>query len=222
MPGLDELASRLEQLENGYYNDKEEARQRAFFDRYGGSFSNNHSLGMAILNELDARGIDTSAADEAVQEIVDQLRTESQEIISLLKDVQNLAVQNAEKIDVVDSTVEKKIAQNPEASVDIDASSGDEMPPIDDAAGMSPEGGEMPPEGGEAPMPPEGGEMPPEGGEAPMPPMPPEGGEMPPEGGEVPPPSDVRVKNIKPFGFKRKPKMTKISSNFVNIAKRGF
>ena len=87
MPGTEELMARLQQLEDGYYGDKEAARQKQFFDTYGSRFSNNHGLGLAILNELDARGIDTSAADEAVTQIIDQLRTECNEIIEALEGV---------------------------------------------------------------------------------------------------------------------------------------
>ena len=74
MPGTEELMARLQRLEDGYYGDREAARQQSFFDTYGSRFSNNRGLGLAILNELDARGIDTSAADEAVQQILDQLQ----------------------------------------------------------------------------------------------------------------------------------------------------
>ena len=88
MPGTEELLARLQQLEDGYYGDKEAARQKNFFDTYGARFSNNRGIGLAILNELDARGIDTSAADEAVQQILDTLRTECNEIIESIKVVQ--------------------------------------------------------------------------------------------------------------------------------------
>ncbi|MBO6284447.1 MAG: hypothetical protein J6M63_11010 [Pseudobutyrivibrio sp.] len=204
MPGTEELLSRLQRLEDGYYGDKEAARQQQFFDTYGARFSNNRGLGLAILNELDARGIDTSAADEAVTQILDQLRTECNEIIESIKDVQQTAIDNAQKVEAIQDVVSQAAANNPEASIDpnggeMPTAEGMEVPPdavvdenmpVNVPEEMPPEGGdvppeEMPPEGGE--MPPEGGEVPPEGGEMPMPP---EGGEMPPEeGGEMYQPS---------------------------------
>lgn len=194
MPGTEELLSRLQRLEDGYYGDKEAARQQQFFDTYGARFSNNRGLGLAILNELDARGIDTSAADEAVTQILDQLRTECNEIIESIKDIQQTAIDNAQKVEAIQDVVSQAAANNPEASIDpnggeMPMAEGMEVPPdavVDENMPVNvPE--EMPPEGGEVPpeeMPPEGGEVPPEGGE-----MPPEGGEMPmpPEGGEMPP-----------------------------------
>ena len=38
MPGTEELMARLQQLEDGYYGDKESARQQQFFDTYGSRF----------------------------------------------------------------------------------------------------------------------------------------------------------------------------------------
>ena len=189
MPGTEELMARLQRLEDGYFGDKEQARQQKFFDMYGGSFSNDHSLGMAILNELDARGIDTSAADEAVQSIIDQLRTECNEIMSLISNVQGKAVEAQEKIDTIKDVVDSKVASNPEASV----SPGSEPP-----ADMG-----NPDIGGEPPMPagPETGSEPPAdmgnpdmGGEPPMP-AGPETGSEPPAAPMVP--SDARIKNIR-------------------------
>lgn len=118
MPGTEELALRLQQLEDGYYGDKEAARQKQFFDTYGGRFSNNRGLGIAILNELDARGIDTSAADEAVQGILDTLRTECNEILTMLSNVQDAAIENQKKIDTIAETVADKVAADPNASTE--------------------------------------------------------------------------------------------------------
>lgn len=117
MPGNEELLARLQQLENGYYGDKEAARQKNFFDTYGSRFSNNRGIGLAILNELDARGIDTSAADEAVQEILDTLRTECNEIIESIKEVQQDAIQNAQKVEAIQNAVSDVVAGNPDTSV---------------------------------------------------------------------------------------------------------
>lgn len=133
MPGTEELMARLSQLEQGYYGDKEAARQKQFMDTYGGRFSNNHSLGMAILNELDARGIDTSAADEAVQEILDTLRTDCQSILDLLGNVQEAAIENAKKVEQIANVVGEAVANNPAAAAP------DAMPPAVEPAEMPPE-----------------------------------------------------------------------------------
>lgn len=133
MPGTEELMARLSQLEQGYYGDKEAARQKQFMDTYGGRFSNNHGLGMAILNELDARGIDTSAADEAVQQILDTLRTDCQDILDLLGNVQEAAIENAKKVEQIANVVGEAVANNPEA-----ATPG-AMPPEVEPAEMPPE-----------------------------------------------------------------------------------
>lgn len=127
MPGTEELLARLQQLENGYYGDKEAARQKNFFDTYGARFSNNRGIGLAILNELDARGIDTSAADEAVQEILDTLRMECNEIIESIKEVQQDAIENAQKVEAIQNVVSEVVAQNPDASV------GGEPPTVEGA-----------------------------------------------------------------------------------------
>ena len=117
MAGTEELMARLTQLENSYNADKQAARERQFFDTYGGRFSNNRGLGLAILNELDARGIDTSAADEAVQQILDQLRTECHEILELTKEANEAAIQTAQKVEDVANVVSQAVASNPDTSM---------------------------------------------------------------------------------------------------------
>lgn len=233
MPELEELTSRLSSLENSYNNDKREAREKSFFDKYGAKFKNDRGVGLSILNELDRQGIDVSAADEAVEHILDDLRVECRELMDIIGDVKQAVEEQADKIDAIKDVVDKEVADNPDSNVEPDtgegASEGGETPPL-------PEGGEppMPPEGGEAPIPPEGGEapIPPEGGE---PPIPPEGGEppMPPEGNpeeEKPEtvPSDERIKKINgvvsDIRMKRiqSKKGVKISPAFINAAMKGY
>lgn len=117
MAGTEELMARLTQLENSYNADRQAAREKQFFDTYGGRFSNNRGLGLAILNELDARGIDTSAADEAVQQILDQLRTECNEILELIKEANEAAIKTAQKVEGVTNVVAQAVASNPDASM---------------------------------------------------------------------------------------------------------
>lgn len=141
MAGTEELMARLSQLENSYNADKRAAREKQFFDTYGGRFSNNRGLGLAILNELDARGIDTSAADEAVQQILDQLRTECNEILELTKEANEAAIQNAQKVEEVANVVAQAVASNPDASMPMSPPptvESAEVPPAIDA--MDPDG----------------------------------------------------------------------------------
>lgn len=204
MPGTEELMARLQQLENGYYGDKEDARQKQFFDTYGSRFSNNHGLGLAILNELDARGVDTSAADEAVTSILDQLRTECNEIIDSIKGVQEAAIQSAQKVEAIGNVVSQAVAANPDASLPPE---GDmTVPPVDTPAldGMDPEGEFNPDTAATVPE-----------EEPPM---------------EEPAPdttvSDARMKNIRSTFAARRAKRAssgfKPSSNLLSIASRGY
>ena len=200
MAGTEELMARLSQLENSYNADKQAAREKQFFDTYGGRFSNNRGLGLAILNELDARGIDTSAADEAVQQILDQLRTECNEILELTKEANEAAIQNAQKVEEVANVVAQAVASNPDASMPMSPPptvESAEMPPAIDA--MDPDGefnpDDVPPaEGTEQTEPPA---EPPAEGDVPPEEQPAEGDvppeEQPAEGDEV---SDIRKKRI--------------------------
>lgn len=201
MPGTEELMARLQQLEDGYYGDKEAARQQQFFDTYGSRFSNNHGLGLAILNELDARGIDTSAADEAVTQIIDQLRTECNEIIEALKEVQTQAIEQAQKVEDIGNVVSEAVAANPNAD-DPNALPPEAMPPAEvgdmGIEGMGAEGEFNPDEvpmgdtdNAEPPAEPPAEEPPAE--EEEVPPEPPAENE--PASTDVP--SDVRIKNIR-------------------------
>ena len=141
MAGTEELMARLSQLENSYNADKQAAREKQFFDTYGGRFSNNRGLGLAILNELDARGIDTSAADEAVQQILDQLRTECNEILELTKEANEAAIQNAQKVEEVANVVAQAVASNPDASMPMTP------PPVVESAEIPPAIDAMDPDG---------------------------------------------------------------------------
>ena len=130
---------------------------------------------MAILNELDARGIDTSAADEAVQNILDTLRTDCQGILDALNNVQNAAVENAKKIEEIANVVSNAVAENPDA-----AGMGD-MPPVVEPAEVPPALDAMNPDAEFNPD-----EVPAENTEVPEGTETPENAEVPPENTEVP------------------------------------
>ena len=206
----EELLARLQSLEDEVHGDKERARQEQFFSTYGDRFSNNRGLGMAILNELDARGVDTSAADEAVQQILDQLRVECNEIIESIKSVQQDAIENARKVEEVSNAVNDATAKNPEASVD--ASDNDVAAALADL-GASPDAGagmDMGPGPSPSPSPDTGAspDIPAEQPPMDMPPAEPAPAEQPPMDDTV---SDNRMKRIK--GVLSDVRMKRIKAN---------
>lgn len=129
MPEMNELAEQLTKLSHDYYGDKRANRENAFMDKYGSKFGNDRGLGLAILEELDGRGIDTSAADEAVQGIVDDLRGEINQLRTLLGAVE-------EKTEAIKDAVDSAVSGNPDSS----GAAEPEMPPAEPAAGMPAEG----------------------------------------------------------------------------------
>lgn len=186
MAGTEELMARLTQLENSYNADKQAVREKQFFDTYGSRFSNNRGLGLAILNELDAQGIDTSAADEAVQQILDKLRIDCNEILELTKEANAAAIQNAQKVEEVANVVAQAVASNPDASMPMSP------PPVVESAEMPPEmedADEPNFEGLDDNVPPAEGEQPPaENTEA---------ADQPAQAEEQPPAEDVDVSDIR-------------------------
>ncbi len=199
---LEELSMRLGSLERARASDMQKAAQQAFMDKYGSRISNNTSLGLIILNELNRKGIDTSAADEAVQEILDQLRMEATMLLDTIKDNMEQGSELLDKINDMQESVETAAAAT---GADLSVPSEEVPAEISDAeAGMMPEGqpsmegmpasavmGEQPADMGPAPeeMPADAGmgeppaEVPPEQVQEPLP-----------EGDVV---SDARMKRIK-------------------------
>lgn len=222
MPQLEDMFNELSQFKDEYQADKQKSREDSFFDKYGSKFKNDRGLGLAILNELDRQGVDTSAADEAVQAILDELRTECRSLLELVDEVKDSIDEQKDKIEAISDVVNQEIAANPDATTE----PGTEEPPM-------PEVGEMP-EGGEMPLPEEPAP------EAAAPEAAPEGGEVPAEIPEEVPaeppaeepapetvPSDERIKNISrvvsDIRMKRiQSKGFKPSSAIIEAATRGY
>lgn len=206
---LEELSARLSDLERSRDEDRQKAAQQAFMNKYGSRISNNESLGLVVLNELNRKGVDTSAADEAVQEILDQLRMEATALLDAINDYKDKVDDVTEAFETAEEVVnggESPDTSKPTSEVQEDlaiqpegAEGGEppETPPSDQAAGDM--GGAMPP-------PPDmGGQPPSDMGGAPdmggaMPP-PPDMGGAPDMGGQSPMDpnmqlSDRRFKNI--------------------------
>ena len=172
---LEEMSMRLASIEDSIKAERDAKRQQEFMDRYGTMFSNNRDIGLAILNQLDRKGVDISAATEAVQSIIQDVLMECAMLMNVFKNALQQQGELMEKVSDIAQAVDTAMAPT---GVDIQSMLA---PP----EGMPPEG--VPPEG----MPPEG--VPPEGASPEG--MPPEG--VPPEG--APPggtTSDARVKNI--------------------------
>ena len=207
---LEDLAERLSNIENAEAARAAEAEQKGFIDKYGAMFSGDEGIGMAILAEMNRRGISSAAvgADRAIQEILDQIREEAtmvldkikadrdtvNELIGEVQDVQE-AVSAALGEDM--STGGNGIVEEP----DVDAALDEELPPL-------------PPEG-EEPLPPEGEEPLPPEGEEPLPPLP----------NTVV--SDAAVKKVIPFKVKPRvkhssePKGWKPASHLLDAIKGG-
>lgn len=135
---LEELSMRLGSLERARAADMQKAAQQAFMDKYGSRISNNTSLGLIILNELNRKGIDTSAADEAVQEILDQLRMEATMLLDTIKDNMEQGSELLDKINDMQESVEAAAAAT---GADLSVSSEEVPAEISEAeAGMMPEG----------------------------------------------------------------------------------
>ena len=135
---LEELSMRLGSLERARAADMQKAAQQAFMDKYGSRISNNTSLGLIILNELNRKGIDTSAADEAVQEILDQLRMEATMLLDTIKDNMEQGSELLDKINDMQESVEAAAAAT---GADLSVSSEEVPAEVSEAeAGMMPEG----------------------------------------------------------------------------------
>jgi hypothetical protein len=212
---LEELAARLGELENSALQSSMAQEQTGFMDKYGTKFSGDEGIGVAILAELGRRGVDTSAADEAVQDILDQIRAEATAILDKIKMDERTVSDLMDKV----STVEESVAAATGAVPGADAMVGTPPPPLDlggsglgDAALMP--GAETPADMGAAPPPDMGATAPPPdmGGGAPPPDMDAAGGAPPaaPMPAEMPPelqggiPSDQRLKQIKGAFTQRK------------------
>jgi hypothetical protein len=179
---LDELAQKLAFLENGMAQQQAAAQQSQFMDKYGTKFSGDEGIGVAILAELGRRGIDTSAADEAVQDILDRIRAEATAILDKIKMDERTVSQLMDQVATVEEAVNAATGAAPGADAQVQTA-----PPPDAAMGA-----EMPAEE-VAPAPDMGAEMPAEEA-VPAPDM---GAEMPAEEAAPPPPevpSDRRLK----------------------------
>ena len=209
---LEDLAERLSNIENAEAARAAEAEQKGFIDKYGAMFSGDEGIGMAILAEMNRRGISSAAvgADRAVQEILDQIREEATMVLDKIKADRDTVNELIDEVQDVQEAVSAALGEDMSTGgngvveePDVDAALDEELPPL-------------PPEG-EEPLPPEGEELPP----------------LPPEGEEPLPPlpntvvSDASVKKVIPFKVKPRvkhssePKGWKPASHLLDAIKGG-
>lgn len=105
------------------------AARQAFMSQYGNRFGGDEPIGLAILNNLNERGIDVSAADSAVQEIINKLREESNHILEATQEYVNQLSQQAQAQQVAVKQLEAdtaaaQLALNDKLNVVSDAVTG--------------------------------------------------------------------------------------------------
>ena len=209
---LEELSARLSDLERSRDEEREKRREQEFMDKFGGRISNNKSLGLVILNELSRRNIDTSAADDAVQEILDNLRMEATALLDAIKDLADKVEDTAEAVsDAAEKTGSDHSEPTEKVKQDLQ-NMGAPMP--DEGAGAPPPDQMSPPDMGAGAPPPD--QMPPPDMGAGAPPP----DQMPPDQAL----SDRRFKNIQNIVSDRRMKRIKkpasISlSDFISACK---
>jgi hypothetical protein len=170
---LEELAQRLAMLEDGAAQERAMQEQAAFIDKYGTKFSGDEGIGVAILAELGRRGIDTSAADEAVQDILDQIRAEATAILDKIKMDERTVSALMDKVATVEESVAAATGATPGADMPVGTGAPPPLEgPIPEGAGIDPN---LPPEdpsmAAAAPPPMEGDLPPMEGDPSMAPPM---------------------------------------------------
>lgn len=127
------LLKRLQALE-----DAEQTRQRKsaldlIMSKYGDEFSGNEDFGYALVDELHNRGVDMSAADSVVKEILDQLRQEVSAAAEMLRVQINKVDDIKNKVaDITEAVVAAE--ERTGEGVDDVAGVASDMPPVDEAA----------------------------------------------------------------------------------------
>ena len=183
---LEDLAERLSNIENAEADRAAKAEQKDFVDKYGAMFSGDEGIGMAILAEMNRRGISSAAvgADRAIQEILDQIREEATMVL--------------DKIKADRDTVNELIGEVQDVQEAVSAALGEDMSTGGNGIVEEPD---VEAALDEEPLPP----LPPEGEE--LPPLPPEGEEpLPPLPNTVV--SDAAVKKVIPFKVKTRVKQS--------------
>lgn len=131
-PQLEQVIARLAAIEDGNAQQQAMQQQNQFMGQYGDRFGNDPGIGTAILGELDRRGIDTSAADEAVQDILDNIRAEATAILDKIKMDERTVGDMLDKVGAMEEAVAMATGAAPGADMNI----GTPPPPVDMGMGM--------------------------------------------------------------------------------------
>lgn len=158
----EELGMALNNVEQANEAQLNQMAEQEFFDRYP-RFNNDRALGLTILENLNAKGYDTSAADSAVQDVINELRDQFNNAMNLLgesnqqlqrqMEENNIAAEVAmhelnKKLDTVDEAVKEAAQQTGDQAIadSITASEMEPAAPQDLSAGNAEAMPEMPAE----------------------------------------------------------------------------
>ena len=126
----EELEMALNNVEQAHGAQLNQMAEQEFFDRYGSKFGNDKGLGLAILENLNAEGFDTSAADDAVQKIINQFREECTRTQNLLaennQEVQRKIEDNKIAADIAINELNKKADAMDKAVMEAAGSTGNQ------------------------------------------------------------------------------------------------
>lgn len=127
---IEELATRLGALEADQASRLQAERENQFMDMYGTRFSNDRNIGLAILGEMSRRGIDVSAADEAVQHILDGMRAEATDILNKIQQHQVEVDSLVDKVNNISDAVAAATGNGEPTIPNIEPTS--EVPPVEE------------------------------------------------------------------------------------------
>lgn len=129
---IEELATRLGALEADQAARLQTERENQFMDTYGTRFSNDRNIGLAILGEMSRRGIDVSAADEAVQQILDGMRAEAADILNKIQQHQVEVDSLVDKVNNISDAVAAATGNGEPTIPNVEPESMPEVPPVEE------------------------------------------------------------------------------------------
>ena len=120
--------------------DDAQEKLKLLLSQYGSAFNNNQNVAMMILNRLQEKGIDVSAAEDAVKTITDQLRLEASNLLNDLQQKQQQAEEVLDKVTTVQETVDAALAAKGQPAPSEEAASAPApAPAAEPAAAPAPE-----------------------------------------------------------------------------------
>lgn len=129
---IEELATRLGALEADQAARLQAEKEQQFMDMYGTRFSNDRNIGLAILGEMSRRGIDVSAADDAVQQILDGIRAEATDILNKIQQHQVEVDSLVDKVNNMSDAVAAATGDGEPTIPNIEPEPMPEVPPVEE------------------------------------------------------------------------------------------